>query len=205
MKSLLRIMAIAPLFLFLVFSMTQPVRAASGWYGPGYDKIRDLPVAPLDTGSWFEVQGPGLNYNFSRANPESMAVYVRAYLQGKVTRAAVLDSTLSGSSAPGTDTLRYLADTNHCEFYLVAGFSVTSNSNALTWGHAPAGCRPSHTITFPATVTDAGNGPRQSRATLATTGIFTVYNDTGSGGQSATGFTTSGTKGVIMSGSFPKY
>ncbi len=188
----------------LLITLSLAVSANSGWNAANYPPIRDLPVASADTGSWIVAQCPGVQGCFNRINPDSLGVYTRSYLQGKVTRAAVVESSLSGYATTRTDSLRYFADSNHCEFYLVAGISGTSNANALTFGHAPAGCRPSHTLPFTAFVTDNGV-ERVSKATLAATGVFTVYAADTSGIMSATGFTTSGTKSVILIGSLTKY
>ncbi len=203
MKHFLRVLAFSPLFLFLILADPHSVQAA-GWYGPGYDKIRDLPVAKLDTGSWFEVQGPGLNYNFSRANPDSMANYIRSYVQGKVTRAAVVESSLSGYASPQTDTLRCFADSNHADIYLVAGITGTSDDTVFTFGHAPVACRPSHTLTLTALVTNS-NVQRVSKVTLSPAGVFVVYAADTDGVLSATAFAASNTKGIVLSASYSKY
>ncbi len=108
---------------------------------------------------------------------------------------AVLDSALTGYATKPTDTLRCAVDIFHVDLNLVAGITGTSNDTVFTFGHAPAACRPSHTLTFFAAVTNNGV-QRISKVTLAPTGIFTVYKTDTAGVMSALGFTASGTKAI---------
>ncbi len=121
-----------------------------------------------------------------------------------VSSIAVLDSGLTGYATKPTDTLRCAVDVFGVHLYFVAGITGTSNDTVLTVGHVPAACRPSHTLTLPAMVTN-GNVQRVSKVTLSTAGVFTVYAADVDGVMSATGFSASNSKGLVLSASFSKF
>lgn len=136
--------------------------------------------------------------SFGRVRADTVNGYVQATYQ-------VLDSALTGYATNPTDTLRLVCGAN-VSGYFVAGITGTSNGAALTIGHLPAACRPSHTVLITLQkVTDNGV-TRYGVGSVATTGIITVSKTDTMGVQSAT-FTSSGTKGVGagVSFTFPRF
>ncbi len=147
----------------------------------------------------------------ARQEVGSLSVDTNANIHGSLTvhgrtsdSISVLDSALTGYASKPTDTLRCAVDQFNVSFYFVAGITGTSNDTVFTVGHVPALCRPSHTLTLPAMVTN-GNIQRVSKVVLSTAGVLTVYAADVDGVLSATGFSASNTKALVLTASFPRF
>lgn len=135
------------------------------------------------------------NGNYNAVKPQALINYMMGIGFDTVNTYQVLDSALTGYASAPTDTLRCSCTDYFTQCYQVAGLSGTSNGAALTVGHLPAACRPSHTVIIGlAKVTDNGV-TRYGTGSVATTGIITISKTDTAGVQSAT-FTTSGTKAL---------
>ncbi len=134
--------------------------------------------------------------------PKIRVTTINGYAQATYS---VLDSALTGYATNPTDTLRLVCGTN-VNGYFVAGITGTSNGAALTVGHLPSGCRPSHTVVVPLSKVTDNSITRIGFASIASTGIMTISKTDTAGVQSAT-FTASGTKGIGagVTFSFPRF